>query len=146
MLEEINIFFLFLSWSTIPFGFKVSVVWFFKLLENKDVQQNATEHNSYHSISGEGFPTPSQQNVKASPSNRILLCGWTVTVGGTVMKQRCEWGLNATLWLGLFITYVSRKNKMRCCGMLLSYLYCCEYFCISLHKNGGRAGNLEKVV
>ena len=29
----------------------------------------------HHSISGEGLPSPSQQNVTASPENRILLCG-----------------------------------------------------------------------
>ena len=87
MLEETNIF--------LPFSFIVfDAIWFqgfdsvvFKFVFKRDVLQKATKHNSYHSISGEGFPTPSQQSVKASPANRILLCGWTVTVGGTVIKQ-----------------------------------------------------------
>ena len=73
----------------------------FKFVLKRDVLQKATKHNSYHSIWGEGFPTPSQQSVKASPANRILPCGWTVTVGGTIIKQWCKWGLAAMLWLAL---------------------------------------------
>ena len=37
---------------------------------------------THHSISGGGFPFPSQQNVILCPGIRILLSGWTVTNGG----------------------------------------------------------------
>ncbi len=40
-----------------------------------------------HSISGGGFPSPSQQNVTLWPDIRILLFGWIVTNGATAIKH-----------------------------------------------------------
>ena len=45
---------------------------------------------SYHSISGGGFPSPSQQNATLWPGIRILLSGWTVTNGGTAEFNNIE--------------------------------------------------------